>query len=112
MRTADDVLLRQAAGSALFMLLDFIEKHFLAQSYELMDLARVAASDTQACAWLQSPRRVGIDWWQLPDGMAVLSVARSRSFCSDTAIAAYTKATCATLVGVKLRTICSTPSSA
>lgn len=80
--SADDLFLLQAAGSALFILLDFLEKHCpgqghaltaalmaggkpsvtAAQSYALMELARIAASDPLALAWLRSPARIGTEW--------------------------------------------------
>lgn len=84
MRSAEDLLLLQAAGSALFVLRDTLETHFpgegdgltaalmsggetsvtAAMSYDLMQLARVAEADAVALEWLQSPQRVGPQWRQ------------------------------------------------
>jgi rifampicin phosphotransferase len=85
-RTADDLWILQAAGSALFILLDLLEKYFpgegqsltaslltggepsvtAAQAYELMRLAGIASSDPTALAWLSSVDRVGTQWRHLP----------------------------------------------
>ena len=86
-RKSDDLWILQAAGSALFILLDLLEKYFpgegqsltaslltggepsvtAAQAYELMRLAGIAASDPTALAWLRSADRVGTQWRRLPD---------------------------------------------
>jgi pyruvate,water dikinase len=84
MRGADDLFLLQAAGSALFALLAWVEKYCpgegqaltaalmaggtpsvtAAQGYELMALARIAASDPGALAWLRRTDRAGASWSQ------------------------------------------------
>jgi pyruvate,water dikinase len=86
-RTADDLLILQLAGSALFVLLELLEKHLpgegqaltaallaggepsvtALQAYGLMELARVATGDTTALDWLRSAGRVGVDWRHLPE---------------------------------------------
>ncbi|GLQ99664.1 PEP/pyruvate-binding domain-containing protein [Dyella mobilis] len=91
MRGADDLFLLWAAGSALYALLDGIEKycpgesHGLAaalmargkpsvtaeQGYALLELSRVAATDPAARAWLQSQDLVASEWaQQLPPDSA------------------------------------------
>jgi pyruvate,water dikinase len=87
MRGADDLFLLQAAGSAVFVLLDLLEKYFpeegqaltaalmaggdpsvtAAQAYELMQLGSIAAQDPIALSWLRSPARVGTQWCRLPE---------------------------------------------
>src|SRR6185436_10179954 len=82
MRTRDDLFLLQTSSSGIFVLLDLLEKHCpgegyaltaallsggepsitAAQSYALMDLARIAANDAPALQWLRSADRVGRDW--------------------------------------------------
>jgi pyruvate,water dikinase len=82
MRKRDDLFLLQTSSSGIFVLLDLIEKHCPgegyaitaalltggepsvtgAQSYELMELARIAASDGPALQWLRSKDRVAGDW--------------------------------------------------
>lgn len=79
---ADALFLLQAAGSAVFVLLELAETHCpgegqalvaallaggppsvtAAQGYALMDLANIAAADATALAWLRSPQRRGEDW--------------------------------------------------
>lgn len=80
---ADDLFFLQASsGSATLVLSDLVEKYcpeegqaltaaLLAggepsvtatQGYELMELARIAASDPAALAWLRCPDRIGADW--------------------------------------------------
>ncbi|UXI70685.1 PEP/pyruvate-binding domain-containing protein [Tahibacter amnicola] len=83
-RTNDDLLLLQAAGSAMLVLLDLLEGHFpgeggaraaslmsggepsvtAAQGHALVQLAQIAAADPVALAWLQSPQRDGREWRQ------------------------------------------------
>lgn len=88
MRGAEDLMLLQASGSALAVLLDLLDHYFpnegstvaaallsggepsitAAQSYELMQLAVCAAADAPALAWLTSTQRVGQHWdSQLPE---------------------------------------------
>ncbi len=82
MRTPDDLFLLQTSSSALFVLLDLVEKYCpdegyaitaallsggeasvtAAQSYDLLELARIAANDGAALQWLRSADRVGTDW--------------------------------------------------
>ena len=82
MGASGDLFLLLAAGSVLFILVDLLEKYFpgeghalaasltaggppsvtAAQAYGLMELARVAATDPQALAWLRSADRAGADW--------------------------------------------------
>jgi rifampicin phosphotransferase len=82
MRTRDDLFLLQTSSSAIFVLLDLVEKYCpgegyaitaallsggeasvtAAQSYDLMELARIAANDGAALQWLRSADRVGRDW--------------------------------------------------
>lgn len=84
MRSAEDLLLLQTSGSALLVLLDLLDKYFpgegealtaalvtggapsatAAMSYELMELAQIAAADRTAIEWLRSPRRIGREWRQ------------------------------------------------
>ncbi len=80
---ATDLFFLQVSSASFYpMLLDLAEKHCpgagrgitaallaggepsvtAAQSYELMELARVAAADPPALAWLRSPDRVGAEW--------------------------------------------------
>ncbi|MGH8206551.1 MAG: PEP/pyruvate-binding domain-containing protein, partial [Steroidobacteraceae bacterium] len=88
LRDADDLFFLQvSSGSAHFILFDLARKHChdegygiaaallaggepsatAAQSYELMELAQIAAGDAPALAWLRSPDRIGSDWpAQLP----------------------------------------------
>lgn len=81
-RNAEDLLLLQAAGSAVFVLHDLLETYFpgegcglgaallsggeasvtAAMSYELLQLARAAEADAAARAWLRSPQRAGSYW--------------------------------------------------
>lgn len=81
-RTHEDLLLLQASGSALLVLLDLLEQHFpgegsaltaslmrggepsvtAAQAHELVRLARTAAADPGVRQWLQSPQRDGREW--------------------------------------------------
>lgn len=82
-RRADDLFFLQASsGSAILVLSDLVEKYcpeegqaltaaLLAggepsvtatQGYELMELARIAADDPAAFAWLRCPDRNGADW--------------------------------------------------
>lgn len=91
MCSADALFLLQAAGSAVFVLLELAETHCpgegqalvaallaggppsvtAAQAYALMDLANVAAGDRAALAWLRGPQRRGEEWAQsLPAGSA------------------------------------------
>lgn len=88
MRTADDLFLLWASGSALYAVLDLIEKycpgesHALTaalmanakpsvtaeQGYALLALANVAANDPLALTWLRRPDRVATEWSaQLPE---------------------------------------------
>jgi pyruvate,water dikinase len=88
MRGAEDLMLLQASGSALALLLNLLDHYFpnegstvaaallsggapsitAAQSYELMQLAVCAAADAPALAWLTSTQRVGQQWdSQLPE---------------------------------------------
>jgi pyruvate,water dikinase len=82
MRTRDDLFLLQTSSSAIFVLLDLVERYCpgegyaitaallsggeasvtAAQSYDLMELARIAANDGAALQWLRSTDRVGTDW--------------------------------------------------
>lgn len=84
MRTAEDVLLLQASGSALLVLLDLLEKYFPGEGnaltaavmtggeqsataslgYDLIQLAQTVATDAPALAWLRSPQRAGRQWRQ------------------------------------------------
>ncbi len=87
MRSADDLFLLWASGSALYTVLDLIEKycpgesHPLAaalmanekpsvtaeQGYALLALATAAASDSVALTWLRHPDRIASQWsTQLP----------------------------------------------
>jgi rifampicin phosphotransferase len=80
---ADDLFFLQgSAGGTLFNLIQLVEKycpgegHALTaalmaggepsitaiQGYELMELARIAAADTPALAWLRRPDRTGAEW--------------------------------------------------
>ena len=82
-RRADDLFFLQASsGSATLVLSDLVEQYcpeegqaltaaLLAggepsvtatQGYELMELARIAANDPAALAWLRCPDRIGADW--------------------------------------------------
>ncbi len=88
-RSAEELYLLQVSGSVLYILLHLLEKHFpgeapalaaslmgggersvtAEQSCDLMELARIAAEDTEALAWLESPARCGREWSQrLPAG--------------------------------------------
>lgn len=82
MRSADDLFLLWASGSALYVVLDLIEKycpgesHALTaalmanekpsvtaeQGYALLALAEVAANDPVALAWLRRGDRIASDW--------------------------------------------------
>lgn len=82
MRSAEDLMLLQASGSALLVLLDLLERYFPEQggalaaslmsggepsvtaalSHELLQLAHTAEADAAALEWLRSPRRPGQDW--------------------------------------------------
>lgn len=82
MRSAEDLMLLQVSGSAFLVLLNLMEQYFpdegsaltaallsggepsvtALQTYELLQLAEVAAVDTVAQAWLESPQRAGQQW--------------------------------------------------
>ena len=82
MRSADDLFLLWASGSALYVVLDLIEKHCPGEShaltaalmanekpsvtaqqgYALLALANVAANDPVASAWLRHPDRIATQW--------------------------------------------------
>lgn len=87
-RAGDLFFLQASSGSAVFILLDLVEKYcpgeghpltaaLLAggnpsvtatQGFELMKLARIAAADPTALAWLRHSDRIGADWSrQLPE---------------------------------------------
>ncbi len=83
-RSHEDLLLLQASGSALLVLLDLLEGHFpgegsaitaslmsggepsvtAAQARELVRLARIAGADPATLEWLKAPQRDGPEWRQ------------------------------------------------